>query len=325
MKIILHPNVKAVIENLGNKTIQNSGLKIYTAIYLRNKRSNKHGYFDCPSTFLKTINDRYAKIIDKFEANNIIRCLKNVKPDPNDIFNRIITKSYSADLGYCMQYKFLIDITFGEEIEVDFKANVFKRWYSIIADSLTELGYTPKITRDSFGRRVHHPLIKTYKTFFKDKGYYVIDAKASQPTLLYLIMKTRNILDTNYIYTFENNLDFYEFVSEKLGLQDRVAAKSLFMFWINSRGYVPDAGIHKLFPLASAFIKGLKEQNYKDSPAFLQREEARIWIDDLLENIPANFALPVHDSLIVKEKDFAKVLSYCQTKYPELRFSTKPL
>lgn len=325
MKIIVPHEVRTVINSLGNRTIQNSGLRIYTALHFLNERANKHGYFQCPSRYLKKVNSRYQNIIKKFLEADIIRYRKNIKPDPQDIFNTITTKSYSTAWGYCMRYKFLIDTTTGEEMEVDFTHHRVNRWYEIIANSLKEFGEKPFISRDSFGRRVHYPLIKDYKIKLKDKGFYVIDARASHPTLLYLLMKKRGIVDAKYNFTFKNNLDFYQYVSDQLQLPDREAAKNIFKFWANANGYVPDARIFQLFPVASILIKKLKQDNYKDCPAFLQREEANMWIDDLLENIPSEFALPVHDSLIVKEKDFEMVKAYCQSKYPQFIFSTRPL
>lgn len=325
MKIIMPKEVHDLIKGLGNKTIQNSGLKIYTALYLRTNRADKHGYFDCPASYLKTINSRYEKIMDRFIEARIIKYKENIKPNPNDIFSSIWTKDYSADIGYCMKYKFLIDITNGEEIEVKFYSNRPQRWYQTISQSLISLGYLPKIKRDNFGRRVYHTLTNSYKRDLKGKGLSVIDAKASQPTLLWLIMKSRNIFDKRYFHVFENNIDFYQYVSDNLELANKDAAKKLFMFWVNDKGYVPHYGIYQLFPKASAFIKNLKSDYYKDSPAFLQREEARIWIDDLLNNIPVEFALPIHDSLIVHESDCEVILNYCQLKYPDISFSVKKL
>ena len=52
----------------------------------------------------------------------------------------------------------------------------------------------------------------------------------------------------------------------------------------------------------------------------LQRVESKIWIDDLLNNIPCDWALPVHDSIIVKEEDLERVYEYCKMKYPNIRF-----
>ncbi len=325
MKIKITTEIKDVINSLGNKTARTNGLKIYAALYQRNYRQNLHGYFDCPSTYLRSINARYSRIIKRFIEAGILTYHKKRKPDPNDIFNTIETKSYSPQYGYCMKYKFLVDLTKGEKIDVPLNEAKKQRWYEITANTLVTLGYEPAIIRDSFGRRVHYPLIKNYKTELKGKGLCVIDAVASQPRLLYLLMKKRDIVDPQYNFIFENDLKFYETLVLKLKLKDRNAAKDLFMFWVNSSGYVPDFKIHILFPVASAFIKGVKSRYYKDSSAYLQREEAKIWIDDLLQNLPVEFALPVHDSLIVRREDAMKVLDYCKESYPDLRFDYKEL
>lgn len=326
MKIKITQPIKDSINKLGNKTAKKSGLKIYTALYLRNRRKNRHGYFDCPSDYLIKINNRYSKIIKRFIEDGIIDYHKNLHPDKEDLFAPAkLTKNYSPELGYCMKYKFLVDITNGEEIEVDFKTHREYRWYDIIKTSLNKLGYESDIKRDSFGRRVHYSLIQNYKEELKGKGFYVIDSVSSQPRLLWLLMKKKGINDAALNNIFENDYGFYDYLKIELGLEDKQAAKDLFMYWINSSGYVPDFKIHKLFPIASAFIKGLQSRFYKDSSAYLQRQEAKIWIDDLLENLPVNFGLPVHDSLIVRGEDYIEVLNYCKEKYPELRFDSKEL
>jgi len=197
--------------------------------------------------------------------------------------------------------------------------------------SIKELGYEVKISRDSFGRRVYHTVLNNYKTELKGKGLYVIDSITSQPRLLYLIMKQRGVIDNNYNAIFENEVDFYEYLISELKLAGtkkktpRRQAKSKFTFWVNGNGNAPYIQIGELFPIATGFIKKVKRQNYKDCAALLHRQEASIWIDDLLENIPVEFALPVHDSLIVKKEDLQTVLRYCKDKYPDLRFDCEKL
>ena len=104
-----------------------------------------------------------------------------------------------------MKYRFLIDIENGNEIEVDMVNNKSKKWYKITEKTLTALGYDNiKISRDSFGRRVHHNLTQIYKEELAGKGFCVIDAKCSQPRLLYLMMKERGIVDERYNSIFDN-------------------------------------------------------------------------------------------------------------------------
>lgn len=325
MIITLPEIVKQSINKLGNKTAKASGLKIYTALFLNEKRKNNQGYFPVPSTYLESVNKRYNRAIKQFIDDGIICYFKNVKQDPNDLFNTIETKYYNRDKGICMKYKFLIDITDGEETYIDFRSTKHRRWYTITYNSLLDLGFEPNINRDSFGRRVHHNITQDYKELLHKEGYYVIDSETSQPRLLWLLMKKNNITDQSYNNIFENNIDFYDYLVVNLNLADRKEAKDLFMFWLNSSGYVPNFKIHCLFPQASQYIKSLKNKWYKDSASFLQREEAKIWIDDLLENIPTKFALTIHDSLIIKKKDLFTVLEYCKSKYPELKFNCEEL
>lgn len=318
MKVKISDYVKSVINDLGNKSRKEAGLKIYCALRIMESRKNKHGYFPVPSTYLESINCRYKSIIDAFLKAGIVEYFKGIKDDKEDLFNTIYTKYYNTNKGVCMKYRFLIDINIGDEIEINMNSNKKKRWYKTLENSLLELGFNPDIKRDTFGRRVHHCLIPIYKDELKDKGYALIDAIASQPKLLLNIMEEKGIVDEEYIKDFEG--DFYNNLVSRLKLENRKQAKDLFMYWLNSAGYVPNYKIHIEYPVASSFIKSLKSKNYKDSASFLQRVEAKIWIDDLLENIPVTFAVPVHDCLIVKDIEVEKVLEYCKGRYSNIDF-----
>lgn len=319
MIIEINDKIRKIINDMPyNKTVKNNAIKIYSALYLLSSRANRQGYFSVPSDYLKSINLRYFKIMDYFEKNGVIKPYTRVIQDDNDIFNTIEKKYYDKTKGICMKYKFLIP-TEGQSIDVDMVTNKYFRWYDIIQSSLLEFGFDEiKISRDSFGRRVHHSGIMNYKEDFK--GYWTIDSISSQPRLLYLDMKEKGIIDEEYNKIFEDDKDFYLEVQHKLNIKDRKDAKELFMFWINSSGYVPDFNIHRIFPVVSKYIKSYKSGNYKNMSSHLQRVESKIWIDDILNNIPCDWALPIHDSVVVKEKDVNKVFEYCKMKYHNLRF-----
>ena len=319
MEVEINNKIKTIINEMPfNKTVKNNAVKIYGALYLLSKRKNKYGYFSVSSEYLTSINKRYSRIINYFIEKDLIKPYTRMVQDDKDIFNSREVKYYDVSKGICMKYKFNIS-TDGEMINIDLKTNKYFRWYKITQDSLLEIGYEDiKISRDTFGRRLHHSAIRNYKTDFK--GYYTIDAKCSQPRLLWLDMKKNGIIDPEYNNIFENNLDFYLETQYKLKLKERDDAKELFMFWINSSGYVPDFNIHKIYPIVSNYIKSYKKGNYKNMSSHLQRIEAKIWIDDILNNIPTNFALPIHDAVIVKKEDADMVLQYCKNKYPDLIF-----
>lgn len=320
MKIEINDPIKKIIEEIGNKTKQKNALKVYGALWSKSVLSDKNGWFPVSAKYLMSINKRYKSIIDHFILRNLIEYKVRYFEDPNDLFGSIEKKYYDTSRGITMSYRFLKP-TNGYKIDVDLISNKDKRWFTILRDSLTELGYETKIKRDVFGRRCHHPAIRNYKKDFK--GYYVIDAVCSQPRLLYLELKKRNIIDKRYNDIFENNIDFYNYIMAELDLETREDAKDLFMFWLNGDGYVPDFNIHRLFPTVSRFLKDLKRSNYKNSASLLQRIESKIWIDDILENLPTNFGIPIHDALIVKKEDSEKVLEFCESKYKDLIFDKK--
>ena len=310
---------KSILSIKSNKTVKNSAIKIYSALYMKSYLKNSNGYFPISSEYLKSINLRYYNILNHFIETGIIDFYKKAYQDEKDIFNTI----YNRELGICARYKFLVNTEVGREVEVDMKSDKQTRWYEVIESSLIETGFDVKISRDSFGRRVHHSAIREYKKDFKD--YYTIDSICSQPRLLYLNMKKKGVIDEYYNSIFENDLDFYSEIVYKLKLESRLEAKELFLHWVNGNGYVPCFEIHNIFPNVSKYLKSLKIGNYKNSGSMLQRIESKIWIDDLLNNIPCDFALPVHDSLIVKEKDVDVVLEYCKYKYPELKFKKEKI
>lgn len=327
MIIEINDKIKQIINDLPyNKTVKFNAIKIYAALYIMSKRQNKHGYFPVPSDYLVSINKRYSKIMKEFEKAGMIKPYTRPVIDENDIFNTIDKKYYDVNKGICMKYKFLIS-TEGQSIDVDMATNRHFRWYELIQNSLLEYGFDTdiKISRDVFGRRVHHSAIRNYKNDFK--GYYTIDAVSSQPRLLYLDMKSKGIIDEEYFKIFEEDKDFYKELEYKLNLNNRDEAKELFMFWVNGNGYVPKFTIHMLFPNVSKYIKDFKSgggntliADYRNMASHLQRIESKIWIDDIMNNVPTDWALPIHDSLIVKEKDAESVLVWISSKYPDLKF-----
>lgn len=318
MIVEVNDKIRNIINDIPyNKTVKNNALKIYAALYLLSKRKNKFGYFPVSSEYLESINKRYSRIIRYFIEVGLIKIYTRPIQDEKDIFKTIHKKHYDVNRGICMKYKFLIS-TDGEQIDVDLITNKYFRWYKIIQDSLLDFGFEDiKIKRDTFGRRVHHSAIRNYKENFK--GYWTIDAQSSQPRLLYLDMKEKGIQDDLYNDIFENDKDFYLEIQHRLNIKTREEAKDLFMFWVNSRGYVPNFNIHTLFPVVSKYIKDYKKGDYKNMPSHLQRIESKIWIDDILNNIPTNWAIPIHDSVIVKDEDVDNVFNWIKSKYPQLK------
>ena len=327
MELIIPIEVEKVIKNIGNTTKQKSAYKIYNALLRNSKRANKNGFFPVPSKLLQQVNRRYHTIIQVFLDQKIVDYQTNRGLDPIT-FDPILRRSYNVFKGECMRYRFLIDTSSGIIKEIDLDNPRSFRWYEIIKNSLEELGYEKqKISRVSFGRRVYYSLIPNYKKELIDQGLSIIDAKASQPKLLLDELRKNKIDDYNFEKAFED--DFYIFLIEHLNIKDkdkdeaRKKAKKRFLYYLNGKPCSND--ICSLFPKVTEFLNKIKSKNYTDSADFFQRLESKIWIDDLLENLPVNFGLPIHDCLIVKNEDANLVLRYCQNKYPNIDFVLKKI
>lgn len=307
-----------------NKSVKKSAIKVYGALKLKSKHTDNNNYFYVPSTYLHKVNIRYNRIIKYFIEKELIKPYTRTKEDPNDIFSSKEVRYYDTNRGICMKYKFLVNTNTGQEIEIDFGDIPKHKWFFLTHKSLEEIGFNDiKISRDSFGRRLHHSAIMDYKTTFK--GYDVVDSVSSQPRLFYSYLKANNIYDKNYYDIFENDKDFYDVLCKELNIKERDDAKELFMFWIGSKGYVPKFDIHKLFPEVSNHIKNSKRFDYKFISKTLQRLESDIWIDGILNNINVDWAITIHDSIIVKPGEGKRVLEWIENKYPELKLKLKTI
>jgi hypothetical protein len=329
--IIPIPHIfKTTIETMpGNKTKKANAFKVYAALHSKLNLANKDGYFPISSEYLESVNSRYYTILDYFIEKGLLDYHKKPYIDENDVFNTIYKKSYDAVKGICMKYKFTVDFNDCVNIEVDTKSNKSFRWYDIVSNSLKEKGFDTSMFRCDYGRRLHHKAITTYEdgtiTTYKEHfiGYWKIDAQCSQPRLLYDWLVTNNVNDIRYNEIFSLGKDFYIEVQKELGLSTRKQAQDLFCEWVNGKGWVSNTGITKMFPIVTKIIKQRKLFNYKEGGSFLQRLESKIWIDDLLNNLPVDFAIPIHDCLVVKEQDKDIVLNYCKTRQPNIVFDVQ--
>lgn len=316
-------------------------LKVYEALVY--KKGKSPVYFDVPSTYLKKVSGQYNKVMKMFLENGIIEYYSlNTEEkwnDDDDVFEGPSfrkKKFYSTEGSICMKYKFTIDIKKGREfnLEIDTTSLYSKEdWYQKTRYSLLQLGFTPdelNIKRDNFSRRLHTNITGSiegcisYRNLMSGGDYYAIDSKTSQPRLLWLKLKERGLQDKNLNYIFDNDLDFYDYIKDRMPeLKERDDVKELFASWVNGTGYLEEekVEIRNIFPVANMLIKNFKTTSYKNICKLLQYTEATTFIDDLLNNVPVDFCLTVHDSLLVKKEDADKVLEWCNKQRPELRFT----
>lgn len=311
-------------------------IKVYEALLY--KRNNSKSWFDCPSTYLKKVSGQYNKAIKLLLDHKIID-FQSLNYDDSDLFNQRRKKYYNTEKGICMRYRFLIDTEQGEEYDFKVPTNLYdnEKWFQKTRYSLLQLNFQPNellIKRDNFSRRLHTNITGSidgsisYKDLLSGGDYYVIDSKTSQPRLLWIIMNEIGLNDKNLNYIFENGLDFYDYIIERIEtLNTRDEAKELFTSWINGTGYIDSdkVAIRDIFSVANTFIRNYKTKSYKDVCKLLQNKEANIFIDDLLNNSPVEFTLSVHDSLIVKKEDKDIVLDYCRKRQPNLIFNCEEI
>lgn len=311
-------------------------LRVYEALIY--KKEDKKDYFSVPSSYLTKINSRYYLAIDALLEHKIIKFYSKDKDYvwDNLFENRKYEKRYyNTSNGICMKYKFLIDINSGYDYEFDYDFSSMyedEKWYSRTRYSLLKLGFSIdeiRIKRDNFSRRLHTnitgsiPGSESYRNLLSGGEYYSIDSKNSQPRLLWMELNRIGLYDTNYNYIFENKLDFYDYIIEKIPvLSSREEAKELFASWINGNGYVDieKTSIRNIFPVVNTYLRNYKQDGYKSVCRNLQTKESNIFIDYLLNNVPVDFCLSVHDSLIVKKEDVQIVMSFCNESFPELIF-----
>lgn len=341
--IITSDAMKIMLLKFRSKKQRDNALLLYAHIF--NKYYNKgkknlldeQNYFELPSAYLKSIVSNYASYMKVFIDCKILEYKKNLSHDedgvviekkdyfcPKNKYGDITTKQ-----GRAMKYRFI------EEPEKRGKTHYIKskakekRWYSIINETLKEFGYDDiRISRNNYGRRVYHNAIREYKTQLK--GYGLIDSITSHPRLIYSFMKENKIYDKKYMEIFENELDFYREmtkISDATYLtgdpeNDRNRMKKIFASWINGNE-IDYFGFKYHFPVLYNYVSTEKHPDYKKLGRNLTLYESSIWIDDLLENIPVKYALPVHDCLIVKSEDLDVVYEYCKMRQPNLRFSKK--
>lgn len=343
--MIVPKELDFLIKQQKDKRLVKRLISVYEALLF--KRGRNKTWFDAPSSYLEKINNRYYIAIQEFIKYGIIE-YKSVNNEYQftDVFTSNLHKKKYYFPTQSIKYRFTIDTTEGYEYEVDVKNKLYEneKWYVKTKYSLLQIGFKVEdllIKRDNFSRRLHTSVTGSiagslsYRDILSGGDYYTIDSKTSQPRLLWLTMKEIGFQDPNLNYIFENGIDFYDFIIERIDAlrvnpdkdSQRLEAKELFASWINGNGYLDTdkVEIRDIFKVANMFIRNFKTTSYKDICKLLQWKEASIFIDDLLSNVPVDFCLSVHDALIVKKEDTDIVLKYCQESHPELIYKVEEI
>lgn len=358
--LIIPKKLDSILQTIKRKDSREALIKIFSALVYKDSKYNKidrnsSEFFPVPSNYLEKINSRYYNKIKLLIDNKIIEYKSATTTEykydthnqqyyrdtnSNSIFeNEYRRKYYDTEKGICMQYRFLIDIDSGREIETDIEYVDYRKygWYNITKRSLQKLNLNTNITRDNYSRRVHtivtrnmsiqdkQDIITSYKHYFNKKSdYYTIDISTCQPSLLVKYLTDNS--EEEHIDENFNPVNLYDYIVTNTSIDSRDKAKKAFATWLYS---IPNRCNHeliRLFPKLNSFMYEFKRKNgYKALGAKLTYLESTIIIDDILNNINLDFCLSVHDSIIVKSKDAEKAFDYCNKKYKWLKFKKEKI
>tara|TARA_Y100000593_G_scaffold35227_1_gene69019 strand:- start:246 stop:1490 length:1245 start_codon:yes stop_codon:yes gene_type:complete len=226
---------------------------------------------------------------------------------------------YSADVQKQLIYKQTELQTYLNEIEAN--TNEYKRVR--VQNSARALHH--KVVNAKRGQRVNR-LFSTFtlaprltrRCFTLDSQEIVtIDLQAGQPTLLAAYAGDEALLQRCY-----DNL-LYDDVQEITGAKDRDMAKIYWNRYCLGRNYVESwkkdtlqiqKYVQNQFPVAFNYIWKAKMYGHKYLSHKLQNEEARLFVDVILQKLKTRdlAALTIHDSIACKETDKNLVLEIMQ-------------
>lgn len=183
---------------------------------------------------------------------------------------------------------------------------------------ISDLNNDPYIVEDIFGQRIHtiftimpselrrHARIDNRKTI-------ELDLSQSQPSFFAQLLFDE--IGKNSFTSAINSGDIYDIIAKKHGLTSRASAKKEFYKTLFGPIYMSEE-FFSMFPDTKLWIKKVKSTYYENNPnslkytnlsMILQRYEStimkKVW-RELIEN--EIIFLTVHDSIIVKRKDFRK-------------------
>jgi hypothetical protein len=128
-------------------------------------------------------------------------------------------------------------------------------------------------------------------------------------------------------YSYDGTL--YDYIKEKLGLENRTEAKKMmFELMFSKEDYQSSlkTKLKEIFPSVVAIVdKYKKEHGYNNFSIMLQKKESEIFIDGIWKQLKKRkiFCTPKHDCLIVKEKDAEKVNDLIREHFEKINFKGK--
>ena len=184
-----------------------------------------------------------------------------------------------------------------------------------------------RLTADDFSGRFHSNVSNMYKPLRallrvdgESDTLGETDIKNSQPLFLGLAAKEKGIEDNKYMRLCEEG-QIYDHLAGRLGVLRESAKDEMVMFFFAKNGFRSTAkSVFELeFPKMAAFIRNVKENDYKRLARQMQIAERKFVIDTVCERLkrlrPEMFMTTIHDSVVAKQSDCDLIVSVMKEEF----------
>ena len=164
------------------------------------------------------------------------------------------------------------------------------------------------------------------KVIKDDNDLVELDMANSQFAILSHIMPDLDTIDYRLFKALSFSGDLYAHIKCKLELETLKEAKNITFQVLFGKGRQRTQGFKdftELFPSVMEWINQYKkEHGHKEFPIMLQKEESKIFIDNLYTEIKRKklFCLTKHDSLIIRKEDLKEIQEYVQEYFDSIGF-----
>lgn len=184
-----------------------------------------------------------------------------------------------------------------------------------------------RLTADDFSGRFHSNVSNMYKPLRallrvdgESDTLGETDIKNSQPLFLGLAAKEKGIEDNKYMRLCEEG-QIYDHMAGRLGVLRESAKHEIVMFFFAKNGFKSTAkSVFEIeFPKMAAYIRKVKQNDYKRLARQMQIAERKFVIDCVCERLkrlrPDMFIATIHDSVVAKKTDCDVIVSAMKDEF----------
>lgn len=160
----------------------------------------------------------------------------------------------------------------------------------------------------------------------EDNDLVELDMSNSQFAILSHILPDLDTVDYRLFKALSFSGELYGYIKTKLNLDTLKEAKNITFQVLFGKENQRTQGIKdfsELFPSVLKWINNYKSENgYKDFSVMLQKEEAKMFVDEIYREIKREklFCLTKHDSLIIRREDLEEVQEFVDEYFDSICF-----